>query len=1071
MFDEDVYPETDFLALNPGEGYGLLRVRKPDDRPHPRDIVIYEALPNELPRVAGIVSTVPQTPLSHVNLRAIQDGIPNAFIRGALDKPQIDALLGSYVHYTVTEDGWTLRAATRAEVDGHYAASRPAREQTPQRDLSVTSITPLSEIGFEDWTAFGVKAANVAVLGTLRFPAGTVPGGFAIPFYFYDEFMKHNDFYTRVETMLANEDFQMDFETQDDMLDDLRDAIKDAETPQWIIDALTVMHATFPEGSSLRYRSSTNNEDLPGFNGAGLYDSKTQHAEETEEDGIAKSLKQVYASLWNFRAFTERDFHRIDHLAAKMGVLVHPNYSDELANGVAVSFDPLYGRDEYYYVNTQIGEDLVTNPDGHSVPEEIQLRRSGDDYYVLATSNQVPPGQLLMSDDQLEQLRRHLAVIHDHFAGLYNPAPDEPFAMEIEFKITSENILAIKQARPWIFSAAPPGPAGGGGDGSGGGSTGGGGSSGGGSGGGGGGGSGGGGGGGPRQTVPGAPTNLLADGGDTAVTLSWDPPEDDGGAAITDYQYRINGRNPWISIGSTGTTHTVSGLVNGTAYVFEGRAVNRIGRSQASLPAEGTPRAAVALDFAHFANGTAITSDLVFVNVAPRPLRPAIYFYDQQGHLIDPDSVVEVTGDLEVTEDGALSALTEMEPLGVLTISTHGQGELVSGSVKVVSDGPLGGVVRYGVPEIGVAGVGASKPVQDALFPARRQAGGIRTAAALHNLGEEPMGVNCRLMSGGVALEEVEIPLEANGQASWFIEDTFIAIDTSDFAGSVRCTAPGRGRFTAIAVEMDAAQRIFNTLSVVPVDRTGGRRGETVLDFAHFVNGTWITDLVFVNLETRPSGPAPTPFHTAIPPSRPAIYFYDTEGALLAAESVVDITGDLEVTEDGALTVRTEMEPLGVLTISTHGRGELVSGSVRVVSEGPIGGMLRFEHPALGVAGVGASPPVSDALFPVRRQEGGITTGVALHNLESSAGLLRCDLMREGVLLDAVSIPLEANGQTAWLIDQAFPAADTSDFVGSVRCTSPGEGLFSAVALEMDAVNRIFTTLPVVAVGERMAQE
>ena len=585
-----------------------------------------------------------------------------------------------------------------------------------------------------------------------------------------------------------------------------------------------------------------------------------------------------------------------------------------------------------------------------------------------------------------------------------------------------------------------------------------------------GGGSTGGGGGSPRQTVPGAPTNLLADAGDAAVTLTWDAPEDDGGSAVTDYQYGINGRG-WTAIGTTGTTHTVTGLVNDTVYAFQVRAVNRIGRSQVSLPAEATPRAAVALDFAHFANGTGITSGMVLVNVAPRPLRPAIYFYDRGGRLIDPDSVVDVTGDLEVTEDGALTVWTEMDPLGVLTISTHGQGELVSGSVKVLSDGPIGGLVRYSVPEIGVAGVGASEPVRDALFPARRQEGGIRTAAALHNLGEEAMGVRCRLMSGGVALEEVEIPLEANGQTSWFIEDTFTTTDTSDFLGSVRCTAPGRGRFTAIAVEMDAAQRIFNTLSVVPVDRTGGGGGETVLDFAHFVNGTWITDLVFVNLETQPSRPAPTPFHTDILPSRPEIYFYDTEGNPIAAASVVDITGDLEITEDGALTVRTEMEPLGVLTISTHGRGALVSGSVRVVSEGPIGGMLRFEHPDLGVAGVGASPPVSDVLFPVRRQEGGITTGVALHNLESSAGLVRCDLMREGVLLDGASIPLEANGQTAWLIDQAFPGTDTSDFVGSVRCDAVGEELFSAVALEMDPGTRIFTTLPVVPVPERPSQE
>ena len=1063
MFEDDLYPETGFLALNLGEGYGLLQVLEPDDRPHPRNIVIYEALPNELPRVAGIITTVPQTPLSHVNLRAVQNGIPNAYIRDVLDYPDTAPLLGGFVRYEVTGRDWSLRAATPEEVEAHYELSRPAQPQTPERDLSVTGITPLSEIGFADWKAFGVKAANVAVLGKLGFPAGTVPDGFAIPFYFYDEFMKAHDFYTRIETMLANEDFQTDFEVQDDRLDDLRDDIKDAETPQWIIDALTAMHATYPEGQSLRYRSSTNNEDLPGFNGAGLYDSKTQDPDETEEDGIDKSVKQVFASLWTFRAFTEREFHRIDHLAAKMGVLVHPNYSDELANGVAVSFDPIRGWAGYYYVNTQLGEDLVTNPEAHSVPEELLLSRDTDGYTVLAFSNLVDRGKLLMSDAQIDQLRRHLAVIHDHFAGLYNPAPEEPFAMEIEFKITSANVLAIKQARPWVFEGAGGGGSDGSGGGDDGGDTGGGGS---------GGGSGGGGGGGPRTSAPETPKTLTAVGGDGQVVLTWDAPEKDGGSAITDYEYRINRRNPWISIGSTGTTHTVTGLVNGTAYVFEVRAVNRIGKSRASNRAEATPIAPVALDFAHFANGTGITSEMVLVNVAARPLLPALYFYDQQGHLIDPESVVDVTGDLEVMEDGSLSVLTEMEPLGELTISTHGQGDLVSGSVKVLSDGPLGGVVRFDLPGIGVAGVGASPSVRDVLFPVRRQAGGIRTAAALHNLGAEAIGVRCRLMSGGVALEEAEIPLEANGQASWFIEDTFTATDTSAFLGSVRCTAPGRGWFTAIAVEMDAAKRIFNTLSVVPLDRTGGRHGETFLDFAHFANGTWITDLVFVNLETQPSGPAPTPFHTAIPPSRPAIYFYDTEGALVSPESVVDITGDLEVAEDGALTVQTEMEPLGVLTISTHGRGPLVSGSVKVVSDGPIGGMLRFEHhPDLGVAGVGASPPVSDALFPVRRQKGGITTGVALHNLESSPGLLRCDLMQEGVLLDSASIPLEANGQTAWLIDQAFPAADTSDFAGSVRCDAVGEGLFSAVALEMDPGNRTFTTLPVVPVPEMPSQE
>ena len=454
--DGIIFRDVSFSALNAGEGYGRLQVLEPDDRPNPRDIVLYETLPSELSRVAGIISTQPQTPLSHVNLRAKQDRIPNAFIRDALDDAEISSLVGLYVYYRVTENAFELRAAIKAEVDDHYEASRPTATQTPVRDLSVTEIAALSDIGFDDWDAFGVKAANVAVLGTLGFPNGTVPDGFAVPFYFYDEFMKANDLYSKVSTMLADSTFQTDYDTQEAELKDLRDAIKDATTPDWIITALEEMHAEFP-GKSLRYRSSTNNEDLPGFSGAGLYDSKTQDPEETEEDGIDKSIKGVWASLWNFRAFVERDFYRIDHKKTAMGVLVHPNYTDEWVNGVAVSFDPLYGEAGHHYVNSQVGEDLVTNPEAYSLPEELLLKPDGS-YTILHYSNLISSVRLLMSDAQLTQLRDHLTTIHDHFEGLYNPGPGEPFAMEIEFKITSKNVLAIKQARPWVFSstATPP---------------------------------------------------------------------------------------------------------------------------------------------------------------------------------------------------------------------------------------------------------------------------------------------------------------------------------------------------------------------------------------------------------------------------------------------------------------------------------------------------------------------------------------------------------------------------------------------------------------------------------------
>ena len=43
--------------------------------------------------------------------------------------------------------------------------------------------------------------------------------------------------------------------------------------------------------------------------------------------------------------------------------------------------------------------------------------------------------------------------------------------------------------------------------------------------------------------------------------------------------------------------------------------------------------------------------------------------------------------------------------------------------------------------------------------------------------------------------------------------------------------------------------------------------------------------------------------------------------------------------------------------------------------------------------------------------------------------------------------------------------------MGSVRYDAVGEGLFSTVALEMDPGTRVFLTLPVVPVEERMSQE
>ncbi len=546
------------------------------------------------------------------------------------------------------------------------------------------------------------------------------------------------------------------------------------------------------------------------------------------------------------------------------------------------------------------------------------------------------------------------------------------------------------------------------------------------------------------------------------MTLYWEAPESDGRSAIMDYGVRIDRFGEWISTGSTDLAHTVTGLSNGRNYVFEVRAVNEVGQSPPSNATEATPMGEeVILEFAHFGNGYSgddvlITSDLVLVNVGEDEIRPVVYFFDRAGEPLEAESVVDVGEDLEVDGDGGLMPRMAVGPLGELTISTHGQGEVVTGSVRVVSEGPIGGVVRFDIPGIGVAGVGASEPTGDALFPARRQAGRIRTAAAIHNLGVEAVDVQCRLMKNGRVLEEGQIELDANGQDAKFIEEMFTATDTTDFVGSVRCTVPQGERFTGVAVELDSVNRVFTTLPVVPVDPEGGEAEETTLTFAHFANGTSgdgtliTSDLVLVNV--------------AASTARPAIYFYDQRGELLEPESMVDVGDDHLVREDGSLTVRTAMARLGELTISTHGRGEVVAGSVQVVSNGPLGGVLRFDIPGVGVAGVGASQPTSDALFPARRQAGEVRTAAAIRNLEAERATVRCWLMSGGDPLEQVDIHLNGNGQQARFIEELFTRTDTTDFVGSVRCTAGGEGLFTGVAVELDTGNQIFTTLPVVPI-------
>ena len=447
-FEDDLYANIGFLPLNIAESFGRLQLLDEIERPSPRDIILCKTLPNEMSRVAGIITGVRQTPLSHVNLRAIQDKVPNAFISKAWKTKSIASLIGKYIYYKVSHDGYEIREATQREVDKHFSNLRPDNIQKPKLDLTVKQIRKLDDIEFVNSSSFGVKAANVATLRTFDFPDETIPNGYGVPFHFYHEFMRYNGFYEKIETLLNESEFQESNEVQKKELDKLRDKIKSGEMPGWMMDSLSVLQNSFSKNTPLRCRSSTNNEDLPNFSGAGLYDSFTHHP---NEGHLSKSIKQVYASLWNYRAFEARDFYRIDHFTTAMGVLVHPNYENESANGVAVSDDVVYQTEGNFYFNTQIGEDLVTNPEEMAIPEEILLDWwDNKNYRIVQTSNRTDNKRIL-TDNNLSQLTYYLGAIHNKFRELYaSTEKNIDFSIEIEYKIMDDGKIIIKQARPWV---------------------------------------------------------------------------------------------------------------------------------------------------------------------------------------------------------------------------------------------------------------------------------------------------------------------------------------------------------------------------------------------------------------------------------------------------------------------------------------------------------------------------------------------------------------------------------------------------------------------------------------------
>lgn len=490
----EVYGSLSQQLLNPGVAYGTLKVASPKTLATEvvsyRDILVLTRLPLELPIVGGTITEELQTPLAHVNVAARTRGTPNIALKQASSDPRIADHLGKLVRFEVSDGSFSITEATLEEAE-QFWQSRAHTPFSPTFDDTADSLLPFSQIGFADATRVGVKAANLAELSHLL---GTrAPDGFAVPFYFYSQFMRTAlvtaelcsgaladcpksgraqavcsesyalcssaanpplALFDYVSMLLGNAGFSSNTALREAALAGLRFMIEQtpiASSFSTMLDALvTERFGT----AKVRIRSSTNAEDLDDFSGAGLYDSVG--VTQTSGEAASGEIRKVWASVWNWRAFEERAYWNIDHLAVRMGSAVHRAFTEEAANGVLITQNIAEPTIAGMYVNVQRGEVSVTNPTNGALAEVFSIIAAPTGVQAQRQRfSSLSPHAAILTDQEIASLYATCDLIQTHFAELYQKSPYS-LALDIEFKFNQpDRALVIKQVRPYTDNTTP----------------------------------------------------------------------------------------------------------------------------------------------------------------------------------------------------------------------------------------------------------------------------------------------------------------------------------------------------------------------------------------------------------------------------------------------------------------------------------------------------------------------------------------------------------------------------------------------------------------------------------------
>lgn len=299
-----------------------------------------------------------------------------------------------------------------------------------------------------------------------------------------------------------------------------------------------------------------------------------------------------------------------------------------------------------------------------------------------------------------------------------------------------------------------------------------------------------------------------------------------------------------------------------------------------------------------------------------------------------------------------------LSPGGALSVRSRAGTNFV-GSLRARAGTSIGGAVLFEGP-FGTTGVGASMPLHYFIAPVEIRGGGItNTGLAITNTDDRPVQIFIQVQGkNGLPVGSNTIELQGNGHIARFVREkddlqSLVPGVPADFQGSVLATANRPIAATVIRLAPGA----FTTFPVVQ------NRITTRSFYAQFAH---LGDLTSVLLLVNPS---------------------PTSTAQVQIQVRNASRGEAAVTLGGKFLANGQMNvaivPLGCLILPSGGL-QAVLGSVEVSSRIPVGGVVLFESPSVGTAGVGESAPLREVVMPLTRDlEAGIDTGIAAANTEN----------------------------------------------------------------------------------------